>query len=128
MLLAALALATSLGAAGGAPAARSDSISGTWKITGDVMGNPLNQTCTLTRTDAAITGQCTAEGGASPAQVAGEAKEGKISFWHGADYNGETLTIIYTLTSAAPAKLEGTVLVKPFEVTGTFSAAPAVAK
>lgn len=121
MLLAALALATALHAA-----PRADTLAGTWQIKGDVMGNPLVTTCTFKQAGAAISGSCTAEGG-STEQIAGEVKDGKIAFWHGGDYNGEALTIVYTLTAVSPTKLEGTILVKPFDAGGTFTAAPAPA-
>src|SRR5215212_5771368 len=129
MLLAALALLSALHtapAAAPAPAPRADSIAGTWQIKGDVMGNPLNTTCTLKQTGAAISGSCTAEGG-STEQIAGEVKDGKIAFWHGGDYNGEALTIVYTLTSVSATELKGTIVVKPFDAGGTFTAAPAPA-
>lgn len=118
MLLAALSLVTAL-------AAPADSLAGTWQIKGDVMGNPLNTTCTFTQTGATIAGTCTGEQGAQ--QIAGEVKDGKVAFWHGGEYNGEALTIVYTLTQVAPAKLEGTILVKPFDAPGTFTAEPAAA-
>jgi hypothetical protein len=123
MLLAALALALTVGAA---PAA-ADSLAGSWKITGDVMGNPVVETCTFRQTAAVIAGTCASEAGEF--EVAGELKDGKISFWHaGGDYNGTALTMLWTIDTMTPTELRGTFVVKPFDAPGTFTAVPAPAK
>ncbi len=123
MLLTAL-LASALAAA---PAA--DSITGTWKITGDVMGNPLNSVCALKQAAAKITGTCTNTDAADakPVDVTGEVKDGKVTFSHGGDYQGQALTITYAGALASAKELKGTIDVQPFGVTGTFTAAPAPA-
>lgn len=121
MLLVATLLAASMH---GLPA---DSLAGTWQIRGDVAGNPLSQLCTFTQTGAAVAGTCTSDAGEKQ-EVVGELRDGRLSFWHGGDYNGEALTIIYTIVSQAPTELKGTIDVRPFNVTGTFTAAPAQPK
>ena len=117
-MLLALALLTAL------HSVHSDSLPGTWKITGDIMGNPLNERCTLKQADSTLTGSCTNESG-GPWDVTGEVKGGRVTFKHGGDYQGTPLTIIY----AAPlgGTLKGTVEVQPFGAQGTFTAAPATA-
>ena len=110
-------------------AAPSDSLSGTWEVTGDVMGNPLNEICTLKQSGTVITGSCRA---AMPADapawaVTGEVKGDSVSFSHGGDYEGTPLTIAYTGTRSAGAQLKGNVMVAPFSAGGTFSATPAPA-
>ena len=123
-MLTILSLAAALGVA---PAAQADSISGAWQIKGDVQGNPLNQVCTIKRTADSLSGSCTSEAGL-PVPVAGQVKDGKITFQHGGDYQGTALTIIYSGTLAAPKELKGTVDVQPFGVGGTFTATPAPAQ
>jgi hypothetical protein len=118
-MLSILALALAL------QAAPADSVAGTWKITGDVSGNPLESTCTLTLTGSTIGGNCTGSTG-EKMPVTGEVKDGKITFKHGGDYQGTALTIIYSGT-LAEKQLKGTVDVQPFGVGGTFTAAPAPA-
>ena len=108
-----------------APAA--DSLPGNWQITGDVMGNPLKETCTIKQSGTVLSGSCTNEQG-GPWAVTGEAKEGKITFRHEGDYQGTTLTLVYSGTLASPKEFKGTLEVQPFGATGTFSAAPAPAK
>ena len=120
-MLLVLTLAAALHAA---PAA--DSLPGTWKLTGDVAGNPLVETCTIKQAGTVVTGSCTNEQG-GPYEVTGDVKDGKVTFKHGGDYQGTALTIVYSGSLAAPAQLKGTVEVQPFGVSGTFTAAPAPA-
>ena len=106
-----------------APAA--DSVSGTWRVTGDVQGNAVNELCTLKQAGTAVTGSCTAEGGqAYP--VTGEVKDGRVTFRHGGEYQGQALTLTYSGMLAAKP-LKGTIDVQPFGVTGDFTATPAAA-
>jgi hypothetical protein len=104
-----------------APAA--DTIPGSWRFQGDIAGFPLDQVCTFEQEETALSGNCiTGEGASIP--LTGEVKEGNITFQHGGEYEGEPLTIIYTGTLATPEEFKGTILVRPFEVTGYFAAAP----
>jgi hypothetical protein len=117
-----LALLSALHAA---PAA--DSLPGTWKLAGDVMGNPLEVVCTIQQSAATLRGTCTdGEGTVHP--ITGEAKDGKVTFKYASDYQGTALTIVYSGTLASPTQIKGTVEVQPMGITGTFSAAPAPAK
>ena len=107
-----------------APAA--DSLSGSWQITGDVMGNPVDETCTLKQAGATLSGSCVGQTG-EKIDVTGEVKDGKVVFRHGADYQGQALTITYPATFASAKQLKGTMDVQPMGVSGTFTAAPAAA-
>ena len=118
-MLLALTLAAALHAT---PAA--DSVPGTWKLTGDVAGNPLIETCTIKQAGAVLSGSCTNDQG-GPYEVTGDVKDGKVTIKHGGDYQGTALTIIYSGTLASPKELKGTIEVQPFGATGTFTAAPA---
>ena len=112
-------LTLSLLAALNAPLA-ADSVSGPWRVKGEVGGTPLNSRCTLVLAGTTISGSCAGEQGA-PKAVTGDVKDGKITFQHGGDYQGQAITVIYsgTLESAA---LKGTITVKPFDVSGEFAA------
>ena len=107
-------------------AAPADSISGTWQIKGEVAGNPLNTTCTLVVAEAKVSGSCKSAEGKVDA-IFGEVKEGKVVFEHGGDYQGQELKIIYTGTLASAKEMKGTIEVKPFDVSGEFTAVPAAA-
>lgn len=110
-------------------AAPSDSISGSWQITGDVMGNPLSEICTLQQAGTSITGSCraTMPADAPSWAVTGEVKGDSVNFSHGGDYEGTPLTITYSAKRVAATQLRGNVMVAPFSAGGTFSAAPAPA-
>lgn len=104
-----------------------DPITGTWQITGDVVGNPLNEICTIKQEGTKLTGSCSLAG-AQASELTGEVKDGKITFSHGAEYNGDALTITFSGTAASPAELKGTVNVQPYDVDGVFSAKSVPAK
>ena len=103
-----------------------DPLTGSWQITGDVVGNPLNMVCTFEQKDTQLTGSCTGETGTAM-PVTGEVKEDRVTFKHGGDYAGTELTITYSGT-LAEKQMKGTVDVQPFGVTGEFTATPAPAK
>ena len=104
-----------------------DSLSGTWQIKGDVMGNPIDQSCTLKQTGATLGGSCVGNTG-EKLDVTGEVKDGKVVFRYKSDYQGQPLTIVYTATNASTKQLKGTVDVQPMSVSGTFTASPTPAK
>ena len=104
-----------------------DSLSGTWQVTGDVMGNPIDQSCALKQTGATLGGSCVGNTG-EKLEVTGEVKDGKVVFRYKTDYQGQPLTIVYTATAVSARQLKGTVDVQPMSVSGTFTASPAPAK
>ena len=116
-----LALLLSLHAA---PAPATDTLAGRWQIKGDVMGNPVNETCTFTQADSVLTGNCAGEDGEA-ALLAGEIKGGKVTFWHGGDWEGQALTIVYSGTMSSKTELKGTIEVRPMNAAGTFTMTPA---
>jgi hypothetical protein len=104
-----------------------DPINGKWQLKGDVAGNPLNTICDIKQTGTAITGICTNDKG-EPQPITGEVKGDSVTFEHGGDYQGTALTIIYAGKLETPKQLKGTILVKPFDASGTFTAEPVPAK
>ena len=110
-----------------ARALAADSVTGTWRIAGDVVGNPVNEVCTLRQAGAAVTGSCKNPdvADAKPQDVTGEVKNGTLTFRHGGDYQGTAITLTYTSTTATAKEPKGTIDVQPYGVSGTFSAAPA---
>lgn len=100
------------------PALAAD-ISGNWKVTGDVIGNPVNAVCTFKQADAKITGTCKMANGAdSPA--AGEIKDKAITFHHDVDSQGATYTLTYTGKLQDDGSLKGNIEVAG--VGGPFTA------
>jgi hypothetical protein len=94
-----------------------------WTITGDVQGYPVNETCTFTTTDTALTGPCITQGKTYTAT--GTITGKKIIFKHGGEYNGQDLTLTFTATLDDTGKLQGTIDVDPLGVDGTFTATKA---
>lgn len=120
-----LLLATALHAT--RAAAGADTLSGTWQVTGEVMGNPLNELCTLKQAGTKLTGSCknTDAADAKPFDVTGDVQGGKVAFSHPGDYQGQPLTVSYAGILASAKAFKGTVDVQPFGVSGTFTAAAA---
>lgn len=94
-------------------------ISGTWVITGDVQGNPVNETCRVTQTDVALSGQCDTESGKW--DVKGKIDGRTATFTHPGKYQGMDYVATYTGKVAADGTMTGTIDVDPFNVTGSFS-------
>ncbi len=99
-----------------------DSYNGTWKIDGDVAGNPVQESCTLKEDGGKVTGSCKGLNGEKAWDVTGSVEDGTITFQHSGEYNGEPLTMIYKAKVDDKDALKGTVEVKPFDVTGEFTA------
>lgn len=121
-----LALVTTLQAAPAPPVAI-DTLSGAWQVTLDVMGNGSSSICTFVQDGEKLSGSCKNQENptAKPEDLTGEVKGDTIRFSHGADYQGQPLTIKYTGTRTAATTISGTVDVSPFDVSGTFTATPA---
>jgi hypothetical protein len=109
-------------------AAPGDSLEGRWKFTSEVSGTNWEQMCTFKQAGTALSGSCVGDGeGAVVYPLTGELKEGKLTFEHAGNYQGTAITITFTGAAEKPTELKGTILVKPFDAAGTFTAAPAPA-
>ena len=107
-------------AAAGACLAADNSINGTWDVQIEVMGNQGAAVCTLKQDGNKVTGKCNQSG--TDQTVTGEVADQKITFQHGADYNGQALTIVYSGKFESATVLSGDVNVQPFDAGGTFKA------
>ena len=107
-------------------APHADSLVGRWQIKGDVMGNPVNEICIFAQADSVLSGSCAGEDGEA-ALLAGKIEGAKITFWHGGEWDGQPLTIVYAGAMSAPDVLKGTIEVRPMNVAGTFTMTPAAA-
>lgn len=122
--------ATVVATPGAMPAATgvaTDTLAGAWQVTLDVMGNGYTSVCTFAQDGEKLSGSCKNQENpeAKAEELSGEVKGDTIRFSHGADYQGQPLTIKYTGTRTAPTTISGTVDVSPFDVSGTFTATPA---
>lgn len=100
-----------------------NSVSGTWKVSGDVSGNPIDQVCTFTQDSKKLTGSCKSAEADKPTEITGEVNDQKVAWQYDADYQGQKLTIVFTGTlDASSAQLKGDIDVQPMAVSGTFTA------
>ena len=102
-----------------------DSLSGTWTISMEAAGNAADETCALAQRGPAISGTCSGTGGQTAA-VTGEVRNGKFTFRHANDHDGQQMTLVFTGTVGSATAFRGAVEVQPMGITGTFTAAPAV--
>ena len=101
-------------------------LTGNWKITGDVQGNPINDACALVQTDAKLSGSCMM--GGKQYDATGTVDGKKVTFKHGGDYNGDPLTLTYSGALTDDGSIAGSIVIDPMNVDGSFSAKKAVAK
>lgn len=119
MLLATLALLLTPAAFAADP----PSFNGPWTLHNNIAGNESDQPCTFTQKDNVITGICKSmEHEDLP--VTGSIDGNKVTWKYEMDYNGTTLTLVYTATVDDPTKIAGSVEVQPYGVTGDFTATP----
>jgi hypothetical protein len=96
-------------------------VPGSWTITGDVQGYPINETCVFTQDKDKITGSCKdSEGKAYDTTVIINDK--KVIFAHGGEYEGQALTLTFTGTYNDKGELAGDIDVQPLNYDGTFTA------
>lgn len=106
-----------------------NSVAGTWKVTGDVSGNPVDQVCTFTQDSKKLTGSCKSAGADKPTEFTGEMNDKKVTWQYETDYQGQKLTVAFTgALDAAGSQLKGDIDVQPVGVSGTFTAQKQEAK
>ena len=105
-----------------------DSLTGTWQITGDIMGTAVSAVCTFRQDAEKLSGTCErAQSSGQAVQLTGEMKDGKVQFQYDVDYQGEKVTVAYAGVLASPRELKGTVEAKQYAAVGNFTAVPAPA-
>jgi hypothetical protein len=106
--------------AASASAADAPRLAGQWSIHQSIAGNENDQDCSFTQDDNKVAGTCKV--GEQTTKVSG-AIDGKKATWkYDMEYNGSTLTLIYTATLDDAEKFTGSVEVQPYGVTGDFTA------
>ena len=96
------------------------SVPGSWTVTGDVQGYPVNETCTFAQAKDKIAGSCISEGKTYDTTVTLTGP--KVIFVHGGEYQGQTLTITFTGSFNDKGELSGDIYVDPMAAEGTFTA------
>ena len=108
--------------------AQGTSVSGTWKVTGDVVGNTVDEVCEFKQDGKKLTGSCKSAGAEKVTEIVGEVDDRKVTWKLDSEYQGQKITVTFTGTLDATSQLKGDIDVQPFNVAGTFSAAKQEAK
>lgn len=103
-----------------ATAALAADVSGTWKFSGDVAGNPIDEACTMKQDGNKLSGSCTGRNG--KVEATGDVDGQKMVIKHPGEYEGTKFTVTYSGTIAADGSWKGTVDVDAFGVSGDATA------
>jgi hypothetical protein len=96
-------------------------LDGTWRVNGEVQGNPVNPICVLAEKDAKITGTCLGTDG-KPVPVTGTVTDKGYKWQYDTAYQGSGITIYFTGSFDKDGNLAGGVYVEPYAVDGSFTA------
>jgi hypothetical protein len=104
-------------------AADAASSTGTWRISGDVMGTPVNMRCMLTEADNKVSGTCAGSGdNYTPHKVSGKVNAGKVEFHFETAMQGNAISVIVTgKLNEDGSKIDGELDVEPMQVSGVFT-------
>jgi hypothetical protein len=102
------------------PAAASD-ITGVWRVSGTLGGNPVSAVCDLKQQADVLTGSCNLDGN-QVVDVTGTVN-GEQAMWQASLDQGGTLLIISFQGTVSPAsEMKGQLFVDPFDMQGDFTA------
>lgn len=94
-------------------------VAGTWKVEGDVYGNPVKFSCALKESAAALTGTATFDDGKN-VPVTGSFKDKTVTFEFDTEHEGTSYHLVFTGTIGEDGGMKGTIAVAGVE--GTFTA------
>ena len=106
------------------PSSAQPVVTGTWKIDGNVMGNPVTMTCVLTEAEHKLAGTCTGAGeDRTPRTLTGTATPKGVNWRFDDQFQGQPISFSINATmSADGAKMNGTLSIAPMNVGGDFVA------
>ena len=121
-----LALAAVSAPAQDTPAAAS--VAGAWKVTGDIMGYPVDTLCTFAQDGKKLTGSCKSAGESKANDITGEVDAKKVTWSLKTEYNAQEITVTFKGTLEDASQFKGDIDVQPLNVAGTFEAKKEEAK
>ena len=121
-----LALAAVAALAQDAPAPAS--VAGAWKVTGDIMGYPVDTLCTFAQDGKKLTGSCKNAGESKATDITGAVDDKKVTWSLKAEYNGQEITVTFKGALDNASQFKGDIDVQPLNVAGTFEAKKEEAK
>jgi hypothetical protein len=95
-------------------------VAGKWKVSSNVGGTSSEQACTFTQKDDVVAGTC--EGDSGPLPVSGKVDGKNVTWQFNTQWEGQTLTVIYSGALESATKITGRVDVQPLNVSGDFTA------
>jgi hypothetical protein len=104
------------------------SVAGAWKVTGDIMGYPVDMTCTFAQDGKKLTGACQSAGESKATEIAGEVDEKKVTWSLKTQYQGQEITVTFKGALDEASAFKGDIDVQPLGVGGIFSAKKEEAK
>jgi hypothetical protein len=96
------------------------SVDGRWEVNANVGGTASDLDCTFTQKDTDLTGSCATD--QTPLPIMGKVDGKTVTWQFNTQYEGQTLTAIYSGTLESADKIVGTVDVQPIGVSGDFTA------
>jgi hypothetical protein len=111
-------------AAKSATAEQALSMTGVWKVSADVMGQPVQMMCRLTDAAHALSGTCAgAQDNYAEHPVSGKVKAQSVEFHFQSAYQGSAITVSLTGTVVADgSKVNGDMDIEPMQAGGAFVA------
>ena len=104
------------------------SVAGAWKVTGDIMGYPVDTLCTFAQDGKKLTGSCQNAGESKATDITGDVDEKKVAWSLKTEYNGQEITVTFKGALAEATQFKGDIDVQPLNVSGTFEAKKEEAK
>jgi len=100
------------------------SMSGVWKVDGDVMGQPVHMTCRLTDASHVLSGTCAgADDNNTEHPISGKVKAQSVEWHFQSAYQGSAITVSLTGTAAPNgSKVSGDMDIEPMQAGGSFVA------
>jgi hypothetical protein len=104
--------------------AADNSVSGTWKLEGNVGGVAVNLVCTFNQDGKVLNGSCqnSDKPDEKPSSFAGNIKDKTVIWKYDVDWNGSVLTVAYTGDWDGDAGMTGAIDVQPVNAAGAFTA------
>ena len=104
------------------------SVAGAWKVTGDIMGYPVDTLCTFAQDGKKLSGSCKNTGESKATDITGDVDEKKVTWSLKTEYNGQEITVTFKGAPADASQFKGDIDVQPLNVAGTFEAKKEEAK
>jgi hypothetical protein len=95
-------------------------MNGTWNVKDNIAGKEGESVCMLTQKAMDFSGTCKGDDG--NVDITGKVDGRRVSWQLKSDYNGQTLTVVYTGTMDSDSTITGKIDVQPIGASGDFTA------